>query len=274
MTATAEFFAQIRTTLYVPGHRPDRFAKARDSGADTIVLDLEDSVGPALKVTARDNVRRWLCAGEGGAIRVNGPGSDWYADDVAMLAARPSVVVLPKVCSASQVEALVARLAAGSCVIPILETAAGILAAPEICAVRGVARVIFGSGDLARELGVDHTNLRSLETARAQVVLASAACGLVAPLDGASTALTDMDTVRVEAQSAAALGFGGKSCIHPRQIPVVRAAFEPSAAELHWARSVVMACTPTGSISSHHGQVIGRPIVERARRLLRQHDAS
>lgn len=267
MTALRESIARARTLLYVPGHRPDRFGKAAASGADHIVLDLEDAVGPELKTEARHNVHRWLAEGGPGLVRINGVDSPWYKEDVAMLAHHPCAVILPKAASPDQVTALLKRRPDGSCVVAILETAAGILAARRLCSTPGVVRVIFGSADLARELGIDHTDRAALAYARSLVVLASAASGLAPPLDGATTAINDEKVLVGDAEDAAAVGFAGKSCIHPAQVPLVRAAFEPSAEELHWAREV-LAAAGDGSAASLDGEFIGKPIVKRASRIL------
>lgn len=261
-------FALARSLLYVPGHRPDRFAKAVASGADCIVLDLEDSVGPDLKSEARENIHRWLSSDGSGLVRINGVDSPWYEDDVAMLHGRECAVVLPKASSSDQVESLLDRLTANSCVVPLLETATGVLAARNICAVPGVVRAIFGSADLASELGIDHTDRAALAFARSQVVLASAACG-IAPVDGVTSSVIDDDVLIADVEDAAAIGFTGKSCIHPRQIPLVHAAFMPSPEIVRWAREVI-AVAGDGSVTALNGHVIGKPVVDRARRVLSQ----
>ncbi|WP_020500379.1 HpcH/HpaI aldolase/citrate lyase family protein [Sciscionella marina] len=270
MDDTVSTFSGARTLLYVPGHRRDQFAKARDSGADAIVLDLEDAVGPDAKAVARRNVADWLAEEGCGAVRINGLGSPWHEEDIAMLAGYSRIVILPKAESGSRAIQLRHRLPAVAGIVPILETAAGILAAWDVCSARGVIRAIFGSADLAGQLGFDHRNRLALGHARCQVVLASAASGLAPPLDGASTAISDMPTLATEAAHAAKLGFSGKSCIHPRQIPVVRAAFAPSAQEVEWARKVI-AATGNGSATALDGQFIGKPVVVRAHRLLQRH---
>jgi len=154
MTADWSHLARARSLLFVPGNRPDRFAKAAGSGADGIVLDIEDAVAPALKSDARDNIGRWLANGGTGVVRINDQSTPWYDDDVAMLAPWPCAVMLPKVTAPDQVQEVLGRLAPGSCVLPLIETAAAALEARVICSVPGVARAVFGNADLGRELGV------------------------------------------------------------------------------------------------------------------------
>lgn len=271
MMLDSELLARARTLLYAPGHRPDLFSKASESGADAVVLDLEDSVGPTLKAAARENVRRWLEADGTGVVRINGLDSPWHEEDLAMLAWRRCSVILPKAASAAHTAGLLDRLGPQSCVVPLLETAAGILAAREVCAVPGVVRAIFGSADLARELGIDHTDRAALVHARCQVVLASAACGVAPPIDGVTSSLRDEQRLIADIRHAAALGFTGKSCLHPRQIPVVHATLAPSADEVRWARKV-LASVGDGSARELNGQVIGKPVVDRARNVLAQAD--
>ncbi|MEU6644011.1 CoA ester lyase [Saccharomonospora sp. NPDC046836] len=260
--------SNARSLLFVPGHRPERFAKAVASGADGIVLDLEDAVGPDLKDIARANVRRWFAEGHSGVVRVNGTDSPWYESDIAALRESPGVVMLPKVTRPEQVERLLAELP-GSQVMPLLETSAGILGARDICGAPGILRAVFGNADLARELGIDPADRAAHVSARSEIVLASAACGLPAPIDGVTVAVTDQRTLAADAEHAVSLGFTGKLCLHPRQVPTVNAAFSPSADQLRWAREVIVAAEQhNGSVTLLDGQVVGTPVIERARRIL------
>ena len=262
-----ESIASARTLLFVPGDRPDRFLKAEASGADGIVLDLEDAVGPDRKAEARENVCRWRAGRGSGLVRINGSNSPWYQQDVASLSDRPCAVMLPKAADPEQVADLMARLPAGSCVIPILESAVGVLEARAICAAQGVVRAAFGNGDLASELGIDHTDRAALGHARCAIVLASAASGVAPPLDGVTTAVADESALVADTEHAAALGFTGRLCIHPSQISVVHRILAPSEDDLRWAREV-LAAEGDGSAAMLHGQMIDKPFVDHARRLL------
>lgn len=259
--------ASARTILFVPGSRPERFAKALASGADCIVIDLEDAVGAENKDEARHNVRRWRAAGGAGIVRVNDATSQWYDDDLAVLGSSPSVVMMPKVNDADQVTATMRRLSPGSAIVPILETAAGISNARNICAADGVLRAAFGNGDLALELGIDHADRVALLYARSALVMASAAGRIAAPLDGVTTSIDDDQQLSDDARHGMRLGYTGKLCIHPRQIPIVNVAYTPSASDLERARRVVEAARGE-AVAVVDGRMIDRPIVDRARRLL------
>ncbi|WP_062429897.1 HpcH/HpaI aldolase/citrate lyase family protein [Herbidospora daliensis] len=247
----------VRAALFVPGDRPDRFAKAAAAGADTIILDLEDAVAPAAKPAAREHVRAWLAGGGPGLVRINARGTEWHDDDVALVTEFGCPVMIPKAESAADVFGTA---------YPLIETAAGLFNVREICAAPGVVRPAFGGVDLAAQLGVSPDDRTALLHARSVLVLAAAAAGTAAPLDGVTTDLTSDDRVREDAQHAAALGFGGKLCVHPRQVGPVLAAFTPSEEDLAWAREVLAAST--GGVGVVGGRMVDKPVVDRARRLL------
>ena len=250
-----------RTLLFVPGDRPDRFGKAAAAGADVVVLDLEDAVSPAAKTTARGHVLAWLAAGNTAVVRVNATGTRWHAEDVAAVRDHAAAIMVPKA-------ERVADLAGLPAVVALVETAAGIAAARELCATPNVVRAAFGSIDLAAELGVDPTSRTALLHARSALVLAAAAAGCAPPVDGVTTALTDADAVRDDVAHARELGFTGKLCVHPRQIHPVHEALRPSEDELRWARAVVAAAAADGSAVAVEGKLVDRPVLLRAQRLL------
>ncbi|MFJ1768190.1 HpcH/HpaI aldolase/citrate lyase family protein [Amycolatopsis sp. NPDC088138] len=252
--------AAARSFLFVPGHRPDRFAKAAASGADVVVLDLEDAVGADRKDEAREHVRSWLAEGHEAVVRVNAAGEPWHDEDVAAVGGLATAIMLPKAEDPGPVAAL-------GDVIPLLETAAGIERASAICRAPSVIRPAFGSVDLAAQLGVDHRSHEALLHARSAVVLAAAASGCAAPIDGVTTAIDDEAVLRADLAHAVTLGFTAKLCVHPRQIAVVNAGLTPSAEDVEWARRVV-AAGADGSVAVHNGQMIDRPVLLRARALL------
>jgi len=180
-------------------------------------------------------------------------------------------VIVPKVQSAAQAASVVERLP-GNPIVVLLETAAGIVNAAAICATPGVSGVAFGSVDLGAELGVDPADRVAMSYARAAVVMATAAAQLPSPLDGVCLELHDVAIISDEARYAAAMGFGGKLCIHPRQIAPVNAAFSPSDDEVAWARRVVAVGDITGA-AKLDGKLIDRPVVARARRILDRVDS-
>lgn len=262
--------ADARTFLFVPGDRPDRFAKAAGSGADVVILDLEDAVAADRKREAREHVRAWLSAGNQAAIRINGDGTPWQAEDVAMAAGLPGPVVavmVPKAESGEQLAALSRALPAGTGIIPLIETAAGILNAATVCAAANVLRSAFGSIDLAAQLGLDHRSHAAFQYARSALVLASAAAGCAAPIDGVTTGITDEDSLRADLAHATTLGFTGKLCIHPRQVAPANERLTPSDTDLEWARQIV-AEGESGSAKAHDGQMIDRPVMLRAEAML------
>jgi citrate lyase subunit beta/citryl-CoA lyase len=266
-TVTTADLLGARTLLFVPGDRPERFAKAAASGADLIVLDLEDAVAPAAKPDAREAVREWLAAGNAGMVRINPPGTEWYEEDVAAVAAGPAPVMLPKAQDPAEVAALVAALGPAAQVVPLVETALGVHRAVEVCGVEGVVRAGFGSVDLASELGVDPVDRDALRYARAALVLGSRAAGAGAPIDGVTTAVRDEQLLLEDCAHGLSLGFTAKMCIHPAQVGPVAAAFSPTAEQVEWARAVVGA-SAAGGVAIVDGKMIDKPVVERARALL------
>lgn len=265
--------SRARSLLFVPGDRPDRFAKAHAADAAVVILDLEDAVAPGAKADARANVAAWLDAGRDVVVRINAPGTSWYTEDVAMLGGRPCVVMLPKAERREEIADLVRQVGSGSSVVPLVETAKGVLDVRDICGAPGVVRVALGSVDLASQLGVDPEHGPALAMARSALVLASAESGLSAPIDSPSLDVrVGSPVVRAQSLAALALGMGAKLCVHPHQVPVVNEAFTPSQEDILWARSVLAAET-TGAAVRLHGQMLDKPVFERARRLLERVDA-
>jgi citrate lyase subunit beta/citryl-CoA lyase len=255
--------ASVTSLLFVPGHRPDRFAKAADSGAGAIILDLEDAVAPDDKPEARKHVVAWLEAGGGGVVRINPPGTAWYAHD--LVAMRGQVVMLPKAESAAQVVEV--ANATGAAVIPLIETAAGVLAAVEILAVPGVVRAAFGSIDLSAQLGIDPNDHQAFLATRSHLVLASAAAGVAGPVDGVTVDVDDEARLTADAEHGASLGFTAKMAIHPRQLDVIHTVFRPTDDEIAWAKRV-MAAAGGGAVTTLDGKMVDKPVVDRARRML------
>jgi citrate lyase subunit beta / citryl-CoA lyase len=230
----------MRSLLFVPGSRPERFDKALAAGADAVILDLEDAVAPADKPAARQAVRAWLRPQHRVVVRINAEGTPWFADDLA-LAALPGVaaLMLPKAERPQTVAALVAAGAAA--VLPLVESAAGFGALDAVAAAPGVQRLVFGAIDLQVDLGMRDALEDELLYFRSRLVLASRLAGIGAPVDGVSTAIDDAAALQADVARARRLGFGGKLCIHPRQVAGVHAAFAPSAQELAWAQRVLAA---------------------------------
>ena len=256
-----------RSLLFVPGHRPERFDKAAASGSHALILDLEDAVAPADKAQARGHVARWLAGGRPAFVRVNARPTEWHADDLRMLQAAPTAgLMLPKADAdslARTVEALPGRR-----VIALVETVAGWLSLAAMAQVAALERFAFGSVDFATESGIADEG-EALTAVRIQIVLQSCHAGLAAPIDGVSLAFTDEARMRADALRSRQLGFGGKLCIHPRQVAEVNAAFLPTPQERQWALGVLAAFEASGgAATSLDGQMIDRPVVERAQRIV------
>jgi len=259
---------QPRSYLFVPGDRPERIAKARAGGADAVIVDLEDAVAPANKLAARDAVAGALDPAQPVVLRINGADTEWFADD-ARLAAHPGVaaVMLPKAAAAEPVAAL-RSACGGRPVLALIESAAGMANLKALAAAAGVARLVFGSIDFQLDLDIVDDDLALLPF-RMRLVLASRVAGLPAPVDGVTTALDDAARIEAEARRARALGFGGKLCIHPKQVAIVNDAFSPSAQETAWAQRVVDAASAAGGAAvAVDGKMVDAPVLARARRLL------
>jgi citrate lyase subunit beta/citryl-CoA lyase len=254
--------------LFVSADRPDRFQKAARVGADEVILDLEDAVAPDAKMTARAHVAEWLSARGSGWVRINAPQTPWHDGDLEALAGCPGLrgLVVPK---AEDAEAL-ARIAGrvGRRVVALVETARGIRGLDAICSAPGVSRLAFGSIDFALDIDAQESD-EVLLHARSEMVIAARAAGLAAPVDGVTVEFRSTEVVATAAARSRALGFGGKLCIHPAQVPVVNDAFAPSSAEVAWARRVLAAAqTSPGGAFTVDGRMIDRPLVVRAQRVL------
>lgn len=267
VTDFAETIAFARTFLFVPADRPDRFEKASTSGADVVVLDLEDAVAAGSRGEARANVRAWLDAGHRAVVRINAHGTPDHEKDIAAIAGYKLGAMLAKTDSPLAVAAAHSALGVEVPIIALVESALGILAAPTIAAVPGVIRLAFGSIDYAAELGIDPDLRESLLFAQGTLVVASAAAGISPPIDGITTDFTSAETVMKDATHGRRLGFSGKLCIHPNQIEAVHASYSPSAAEVVWAQEI-LAVSTNGAATQLSGSMVDAPVVARARRTL------
>ncbi|MFF0164077.1 HpcH/HpaI aldolase/citrate lyase family protein [Streptomyces sp. NPDC005263] len=265
MTSPHDRITAATSLLFVPGHRPDRFDKAASSGADLVIIDLEDAVAAEDKDRARHNAAAWLALGNRAVVRINPPGTPWSEADLTMAAHHGGPVMVPKAEDPAVLAELATRTAGRCALVPLIETALGVERAREVCAAPGVARAAFGNVDLAAQLGVAHDDRTALTCARSRLVLASAAAGIGPPVDGVTTAVRDTEALDADIAHARRLGFTGKLCIHPYQLSYVADGFAPTADELRWARTVVGA---GDSVTTVDGQMIDRPVLERARRLL------
>lgn len=239
MTSTAAPI--IKTFLFVPGHQPTRFDKACASQADAIIIDLEDAVSPDDKDSARQAIAAWLPGPRPVMLRINPMDTPWFDDDLA-LCKLPGVsgVILPKAEQAADLNRIAATLGPDIPLFPLVETAIGLWNAHDIAHANSVMRLMFGSIDFQADLGIDGEGDELLYF-RSQLVLVSRLAGLQAPVDGVTTALDDPDQLSADVSYARRLGFGGKLCIHPKQVDLVNQGFLPSEADVAWAHRIVAA---------------------------------
>ena len=294
-TDTADRIAHARSFLFVPGDRPERFDKALASGADAVVLDLEDAVAPERKAVAREAVRAFLmqrreAAGDHRApaavsvappvlVRINATASAWFQADIDALTAgspdaidgpgAPDALMVPKAESSDELAAL-ARALPGVPLVPLIESARGLVELHAIAMAPGVARLALGHIDFIADVGMTPSDDEAeLTPLRFALAVASRAAGLPPPIDGVTVAIDDTERLHRDARRAAQLGFTAKLCIHPRQIAALHAALRPDASAIAWARRVIAADAAAGGAAFQlDGRMVDAPVVLQARRLL------
>jgi citrate lyase subunit beta/citryl-CoA lyase len=284
-----------RSYLYCPGDRPDRLARVRGWGADAVIADLEDSVHAGRKPAARAAVAAWLAelpsalhadhAGKGQLgevwVRIN---AGTLAEDVAAVVG-PALrgIVLPKAepALAAILDDLLSRaerdwgLPPGSVAVqPVIETATGLLAAAELASAPRVTRLGIGEADLAAELGVDvRTDPQILGPLRLQLVVASAAAGIAAPVGPASIDFKDLQALRTGTEALLRLGFRARTAIHPAQLACINEVFTPSQEQVAGARRLVAAfdeatAAGVGVITGPDGRMADAAVLRSARDIL------
>lgn len=266
----------VLTALYVPGDRPDRFDKAVAARPDVVIVDLEDAVAPGAKDAARRHVAEWLEVAPEAAVdvRMNALGSPWGQADLEMLLdlRGHSGVRVPKVQSAGDVRAVATALDDTTALHCLLETAIGVEAAYEIAqADPSVASLSLGEADLASDLGV--TGEDGLSWARSRLVVAARAAGLPAPMMSVYPQVNDLDGLAESCRRGRSLGFIGRTAIHPRQLPVIVRAFQPSAEEVTAATATVDALeraeqSDTGVLLLPDGRMVDPAMLGAAQRVL------
>lgn len=261
-----------RAALFTPASRLDRVHKALGSGAEAVITDLEDAVAATDKGSARNALHTLLTADDLPnrdrlIVRINPPINPNGRADLEMLAnleaqQRPALMV-PKAEATGVFNQLPEALESVP-VIALVETPVGVRDVYRTAALKQVDRLAFGAIDLSVALGC-RVQAAPIEAARAAVVTASAAAGLVPPLDTPSIDLINADVMRAGADASVRDGFGGTLCIHPRQIGHVLEAFTPSAEVVAWAERVVALDEGVGAID---GEMVDRPVLLRAERIL------
>lgn len=258
-----------RSYLFVPGNRQDRFEKALSSGAHAVIIDLEDGVAPSEKERARESVSRWLNPNYPVILRLNSTETRWFREDLA-LCGKPGVsaVMLAKTETAEDVQRVVERAASEAVILPQIESARGIESALQIAKCAGVQRLAFGSLDLQADLGITGDD-QELLYFRSHLVLVSRLAQLQAPVETPTTAIDSPDELRADTERARRLGFGGKLCIHPKQVPIVNECFQPTPDEVAWAMSVMEAAKAAGGAAvALNGKMVDRPMILKAEHIL------
>lgn len=257
-----------RTALFLPASNPRAIAKARGLNADLVILDLEDAVRADAKAEAR--IAAVAAVKEGfapslTAIRLNALDSQEYPDDVtAVTLSGSDFAILPKAESAADAAQVAAKL--GKPLLVMIETPRGLLAAAEIAAAPGVAGLIAGTNDLRATLGIPSgAGRESIGYALQAIVVAARAAGVWA-VDGVFNALDDAEGLAAECRHGRALGFDGKSLIHPNQIAIAAEAFGPTSDELAEARALIDAAG--GGAERFRDRMIEAMHVDQARALI------
>lgn len=255
----------FKSLLFVPGARPERFDKAVASGADTIIIDLEDAVLPEAKAEARAAALGWLahrgdvCAG----IRINSPRTSDGCADIAALAVSgcsPDFVMVPKAQTGADLEIVGEALGHGALLMGVIECGRGLSNAFEI-ARQSNAGILFGGADYSASLNADLADWDAMLVARGTL---SAACGAagVPVYDVPYLDVKDLDGLDRTTRKSKAIGFSGRACIHPNQVAAVNSAFAPTASEIFEARAIIKALADSqGGAALHNGKLIDRPII-------------
>ncbi len=282
--------ALARSMLYVPGDHRDRLDKALARGADALIVDLEDAVAPKRKAMARDIVADWTVANAGHSkaiwVRIN---AESPAEDIATITTPIAGVMVPRAEAAllAQVdEQLSAREkemeapARSIAIIPLIETARGLLRALDLAESPRVHRLAIGRADLAGELGL-RLDPEGLEfaTILLHLVIASSAAGIAAPLAPTSTDFRDLEALRRSTEQLMTLGFRGRSAVHPAQIAVINEVFTPTPGEVAAALRLVSAFeeadrSGSGVILGEDGRMVDAAVVRSAREVLARANTS
>jgi citrate lyase subunit beta/citryl-CoA lyase len=275
--------ASARSFLFVPATRPERVARALASGADAVIVDLEDAVTPQDKPAARQQLAQAFAALDAAQrarllVRINAQGTPWHEEDVAVagqLAAQGlGSVMLPKSESARAVAQVAAGVGPTCALVALIESVAGLDAVNELARAPQVQRLAFGHLDFQADAGLTcDAQEAELVPVRLAIVLAARRAGLAAPVDGVTVDTQDPVRLQAEALRARRGGFTGKLCIHPAQVAVVNTAFMPTAAELDWACRVVAGFEANeagvfSGVFSLDGKMVDAPVLLLAQRTL------
>ena len=259
--------------LFCPADRSDRYQKAAER-ADAVILDLEDALLPGNRARARGLLVSHPLDPERTIVRVNPAGTPDFERDLAALDdTLYRYVMLPKAVSAAHLAAL-ARFE----VIALCETAAGVLAAPAIAAEPNVVALMWGADDLVASLGGSSSRFpdgryRAIARYARSAVLLAAGANDKAAVDGVFLAIPDLEGLEEEVVDAVASGFRATACIHPSQVPVIRAAYRPAPAEVAAAWQILEAAAGEEGVFAYQGRMIDAPLLRHAEAVLRRAEA-
>jgi citrate lyase subunit beta/citryl-CoA lyase len=268
--------------LFVPATQPERLPKALASGADMVIADWEDAVAPADKERARNALAEVVAALEGAArarllVRINSEGSPWFAADLQALAQLTAQglagAVVPKAEQASTLQAVARAAGPQAAVVALVESVAGLAAADALATAPQVARLAFGHLDFQVDAGMACGDTEEeLLPVRVALVFASRRAGLAAPIDGVTVDTRNPERMVRDAERARRMGFGGKLCIHPAQVPVLHAAFDPDEAAVAHALRVQQALQQAGGgVCVLDGRMVDAPVLAQAQHTLQRH---
>lgn len=278
-TPETQVTAHPTSFLFVPATRPDRFAKALSSGADRVIIDLEDAVAPADKPAAREALATALTEGlpRPVLVRVNPIDTADCADDIQTLLDLPAEakrtllgVVFPKVESPIALRHICTGFSDDLELIPMIESARGLHLIDELVSIPNVTRVAVGAEDLSVDLDAENRG-PLLDYVYAQLVIASRLAGKASPIASPPLVIHDEEALETEARRLRSLGVHAQLCIHPAQVAPIHRGLGPTPDEVAWAREVVAA---SGAAVQVAGQMVDKPVRERAERILAQADQS
>ncbi|WP_404301178.1 HpcH/HpaI aldolase/citrate lyase family protein [Alicycliphilus denitrificans] len=278
----SNLLAQACSFLFVPATQPERLPKALASGADMVIADWEDAVAPADKPAARAALIQAVAALDGAQrarvlVRINAEGTPWFADDLQALAQLMAQglagAVVPKAESIATLQTVAQAAGPQAALLALVESVPGLYAVDALATAPQVARLAFGHLDFQVDAGMacgaDEAELLPMRMA---VVLAARRAGMAAPLDGVTVDTRNPERMAVDAARARRMGFGGKLCIHPAQVPVLHAAFDPDEASVAHARRVQQALQEAGGgVCVLDGRMVDAPVLAQARQTLERH---
>ncbi|KHA54063.1 HpcH/HpaI aldolase/citrate lyase family protein [Sulfitobacter geojensis] len=258
---------KIDFPLFLPATRLERLAKAVTSGADAVIIDLEDSVNGDQKDAMRQAVETTLAGTEIAVpliLRINDSNTSEHAKDIlACKDMRLDAIMLPKAENPDDCKQIAART--GKPVIALIESARGLANANSIAA--SCARMAFGSIDYAADLGIAHEG-HALLHARANLVLAARLAGQTPPIDGVTAEIQNMQKIITEGRHGREMGFRGKLLIHPAQIRPAREGFTPTDEEVSWASRVMASAAQNNGVANVDGAMVDAPVIKQAQSIL------